>query len=274
MAECPARRGVLPILGVDALDERAELIHRVERIRPSVEEQIGRVEVDAEVVGADVVERAEQRRRRFLAGLEPQLDIVIRAGVREPRERVYGARITRVVRVLGDEAHVPGKRRRADPLGKGRRLLERGQPHRACLRRDQPQRQRPFVEVPHSPARRVCPMGGDGDLVLLGRSAHLVRRGLRIQRRVVGGELAGWQVELGHAPDGCIRAVLQAGDDAQREWPGLIAGGAHGGTSGAVWLHWLCCRSLGIVPDAQPARIPASLPTGATPARPVCRARS
>ena len=68
-----------------------------------------------------------------------------------------------------------------------------------------------------------------------------------------GSSVVSWQVGKSNAatrPEGRIGIVLQAGDDAQREWRVLIAGGAHGGTSGGMRRCWLCGWLLGIVPES------------------------
>ena len=88
--------GVPLLAGVACLertDEAAEELHRVTGVGLAVQQQVSRVQVAPQILGADHLDRAQERDGRLLAGLEPELDPqrlavrgqVLRAGSRRRR---------------------------------------------------------------------------------------------------------------------------------------------------------------------------------------------
>ena len=65
-------RGPLGVLAVDAAHVAADFLQGLDRLARAVEDHVGRVEVDEQVVALDVADEPQQRVGRLLAGLQVQ----------------------------------------------------------------------------------------------------------------------------------------------------------------------------------------------------------
>ena len=66
-------RRPLGVLAVDAADVAADLAQGLDRLAGAVEDHVGRIEVDEQVVAVHVAEESQQRVGRLLAGLQVQI---------------------------------------------------------------------------------------------------------------------------------------------------------------------------------------------------------
>src|SRR5437899_4974064 len=68
LAQLPGIGRPEPVFSVDTLYIRTEQLDRIHWIGLAVQNQIGEVEIDALIISADVLDRADQSNRCFLAG--------------------------------------------------------------------------------------------------------------------------------------------------------------------------------------------------------------
>ena len=87
-------------------DQRAEDVEGVHRIGLAVKDQVGGIEIHADVVQAHVVDGAEQRDGRFLARFAAEVLAVLPAVCGYGADGFDGFLIDRIVRILGDESAV------------------------------------------------------------------------------------------------------------------------------------------------------------------------
>jgi len=95
---------------VHALGVRPENVDGVSGVSLAVEDQVGDVEVDADVVEADVADGADEGDRGFLAGLAVELLTVLPAVRGALLDRRDGFGIGRVVGIFGDKPAMSGER--------------------------------------------------------------------------------------------------------------------------------------------------------------------
>ncbi len=91
---------------MDAADQVTDLQQGVDRVVGAVEDQVGRVEVDEQVVALDVCNEIEQVFGRFLAGLEIQLLVVAGHVIEQFASDSDQAGVTVATAIFGDEPDV------------------------------------------------------------------------------------------------------------------------------------------------------------------------
>lgn len=159
--------GAAAILGMDALDIGTKDIEGIDGIAASVEEEVGGIEIDAEIVETRGLDVAQQGHRRLLPSLKPEANAELFAVATNVGERFDYAREKRIGHVFGQEATVRDKRGRAELCRKVGPLLELLDTISAELWRDDAERGGAFREVPCDGTRVATPEGGEADLVLI-----------------------------------------------------------------------------------------------------------
>src|SRR2546427_3382102 len=141
------------VLGVNSLDIRREDLDGVDRIGLAVEDEVGKIKVDALIVETDVQHRAHQRNGSFLPGLIAE---VLRVAAAILHHFAHGCDRLFVYRVVGIFRNEPGvtlDRGNAARFGEVRALLHPRDARGARIARHHTDRQRPFVEIPHLATR-------------------------------------------------------------------------------------------------------------------------
>ena len=112
------------VFGVHAHDIRSEQLHGIQRIGLTVQDQVGYVEINPDIVQPDIFDGAHQRNRRLLPGLAAERLAVLFAVLGHGADGFDGFRIDRIVGVFGNE---PAMRLHAGDtsfFGKVRHLLD------------------------------------------------------------------------------------------------------------------------------------------------------
>ena len=157
--------GIKAIFGVHALGVRAEDVDGVGGVPLAVEDQVGDVEVDTDVVEANVAYGADEGDRGLLAGLAVELLTVVAAVGGALPDRRDGFGIHRVVGIFWDEAAMSGERGDADLLREIRDVLSALDAGGAGGARDEPDGLRSMVEVIHLGPRSTGNGGAGLDVV-------------------------------------------------------------------------------------------------------------
>src|SRR5690606_33810738 len=130
----------------------AEDVEGVDGVAATVEDEVGGVEVDAEVRQVDVFHGAEEGGGGFLAGLEPEAEAEVVAVAGDLVQGVDDAGVVRVVHVFGDEAGVGGDGGDAEFGGEVGTFLQGGEAFGAPLSGDDADGGGAVHEVPLSGA--------------------------------------------------------------------------------------------------------------------------
>src|ERR1039458_3472992 len=138
---------VEPVLGVDSLHQRAEDIEGVHRIGLAVEDEVGGVEVHADIVEADVADGAEEGDGGFLAGFAAEVLAVAAAVVGHGADGFDGFLVNGIVRIFGDESAVSLDGGDAALFGEIGGFLDLGDARVAIFARHQADGERTFIEV-------------------------------------------------------------------------------------------------------------------------------
>src|SRR2546425_10574734 len=202
------------VLGMNSLDIGREDLDGVDRIGLAVEDEVGKIKVDALIVETDVLHRAYERDGRFLPGLIAEVLSVapaIRHDVAQGRDRLF---VYRVVGIFRNEPGVTLHRGNAACFGKVRGLLDPGDARGARVARHDADRQRPIVKVPSLATWSANHDGRRLDLVLVESlqesRAHSLLEILHVH-------LTRGQAEIMHLGDGSLRIVPDSDDQTKTQ---------------------------------------------------------
>ena len=120
---------------MDAADVLADLSQRLDRLARPVEDHVGRIEVDEQVVALHVADELQQRVGRFLSGFQVQRLTVLLGVIAQVARDGDDLLIERLAGVVRHEAQVQGDDRAAEQLGEVGDLLHLRQSRRARFRR-------------------------------------------------------------------------------------------------------------------------------------------
>lgn len=112
------------ILGMNAADMRAKDVDRINRIGLSVENQIGRVETNREILHVHIANHARHGRGSLLSSFHKEILSIFTAVLGDRANGLHGLRIERVGGVFGDKAAMRLDLRDAEQFGKIRNLAQ------------------------------------------------------------------------------------------------------------------------------------------------------
>ena len=156
-------------------DIGANGVQRVHGIGLAVQDQVGGVEVHAQIVTAHRLKAAQERHRRFLPRLKQQPLAVLLQVLRHGTDRVAQGLELRIIGILRDKAHVRNHVDQPQLMGEVRAIAQILHTHSAIFRRHQTQNLLPFIEVPRLGAVPAAPEGGNGHAVCRNKLLDLLR---------------------------------------------------------------------------------------------------
>src|ERR1035438_2518289 len=223
--------GVESVLGVDSLHQRAENVEGVNRIGLAVKDEVGGVEVHADVVEAHVMDGAVERDGRFLAGFAAEVLAVAAAVVGHGADGLDGFLVDGIVRIFGDESAVGLDGWDAALFGEIRGLLDLRDARVAVFARHQADSEWTFIEVVDLGAGAARDQRSGLDLVLVeGGAQSCGHAGVEgAHARLAGGDAEAVDFAnggFGIAAGGDDEAELEAGGGGGRlRFQGQRSGG-------------------------------------------------
>src|SRR5262245_58426814 len=171
--------GPLAILAVDTTDVAADLLQRRNRLAGAIQDHVGRVEVDEQVVAAHVGDELQQPVGRLLAGLQVQALPVAAAVVAYVGGDGHNLAVERVARVVRHEAQVQGNDAHTQEACEIRDLLELVHAGSTGLRRHQADGARDGRDIGIAFSLKAGEHGRDADLGRLEPREEVLRGGWR-----------------------------------------------------------------------------------------------
>src|SRR3989442_11122867 len=167
LAQLPRVRRPETVFGMNSLDiGREDLVCRL-LLEKKIEDEVGKIKVNALIVEADVLYRANERDGCFLPGLIAEVLRVAPAVLHHVAPRSDRLLLYRVVGIFWNEAGVTLHRGDAACFGKIRGLLHPSDARGARVARNDADRQRSFVKIPHLATWSSHHDGGRFDVVLV-----------------------------------------------------------------------------------------------------------
>lgn len=151
-----------------------EDIQGINRVGLAIHQQVSGVKVDSQVARAYVFNKPQERNRRLLARLKPELNAFSLADLGDAFYCLHGAIIVFITGEFGDESQVGGNGGHTDGPGHARRVLHGRGTHTARGGRDQADGSRALDKVPDHAARRHCPQRDNSNAVLIGGRRELL----------------------------------------------------------------------------------------------------
>ena len=214
LAELVGIGRVKPVFGVDRADVLAEDIQRIEGIGFSVQDQIGSVQADSDVIQTDIPDDAHQCDRGLLPGLEQERLAIPFGVLRDFAYRLDRLAVEWVGRSLRNEPAMCLQVGDAEPFGEIRRALEADHPGAARGARNQPDGGRTLGKIPDVLSGSERFQTRNLDLVPAGGVLE-ARRQLRGE--IVGVDETGRQPELVNTSHGRFGSGVQFRDNTQRQ---------------------------------------------------------
>ena len=199
---------------MDSLDIGREDLDGVDRIRLAVEDQVGKIKVDALIVETDVLHRPHERNGRFLPGFIAEVLTVAPAILHyfaHGRDRLF---VDRIVGIFRNEPRVTLHRGNAACFGKVRGLFHPGDARGAGVPRNDADRQRPLVKIPNLATWSANHHGRRLNLVLAERPQESRAQSLR---EILHVHLTGGQAEVTYLGNGCLRIFSDSDDQAKTQ---------------------------------------------------------
>ncbi len=166
------------------------------------------------IVHPHVLDGADERDGRLLAGFVPEILVVPLAVLHDFAHRRNGFLVDGVIRILRYEPAVRLDGSNPALFGEVRGLLDMGDARRSRLARNQPNRQRALVEVPHFPSRSANDERSRFDLVFVERLAQASREH---GNDFVHEYLARWQAKIVNLGYRIIRIPADAENQAEAQ---------------------------------------------------------
>src|SRR2546425_7107690 len=214
LAQLPRVRRPETVFGMNSLDIGREDLDGVDRIRFAVEDEVGKIKVNALIVEADVLYRANERDGCFLPGLIAEVLRVAPAVLHHVAHRCDRLLVYRVVGIFWNEPGVTLHRGDAACFGKIRGLLHPSDARGARVAGNDADRQRSFVKIPHLATWSSNHDGGRLDVVLAERLQESRAQSLL---EILHVHLTGGQAEVMHLGNGCLRIFSDSDDETKTQ---------------------------------------------------------
>src|SRR2546422_4691571 len=202
------------VFGMNSLDMGREDLDGVDRIGLTVEDEVGKIKVDALIVETDVLHRAHERNGRFLPGFIAEGLTVAPAVLHYVAHGHDRLLVYRVVGIFWNEPGVTLHRGNAACFGKIRGLLHPGDARGARVARNDADRQRSFVKIPHLATWSSHHDGGRLNVVLV---ESLQESRAQSLLELVHVHLTRGQAEIMHLGDGGLRIFPDSEDQTKTQ---------------------------------------------------------
>ena len=153
------------VLGVQIAHITSEYVQRVHGIGLSVEDQIGRIQIDAQIIHAHALKAAKHGNGGFLARFKEQELTVLFQMLRNSADRYAEAREVWIIGIFRNEAHVSDHIRNSEQMSEVRSVAQVLHAHLPVFGRHKSQRDLPVVEIPDLRPLPAAPECGYADAV-------------------------------------------------------------------------------------------------------------